>query len=181
MVSVVAARYAKAMVEVVTAPGSALAPEKATEQLRSVLNLVQTVPDLDHALRSPAVRPSRKRGVIARLAEPLGLAREVRNFLYVLIDRRRIGELEDIVEAFETLLDEALGFVRADVTSARELDAAQRASLEAQLSRLTGKRARAHFSTDPALIGGAVARVGSAVYDGSVRGQLEALRRRLRA
>jgi F-type H+-transporting ATPase subunit delta len=90
-----------------------------------------------------------------------------------------VGELAAIVESFELLLDERLGFVRAYVTSATELSAAQRASLEAELSRLSGKTAKLRFSTDPALVGGAVARVGSRSYDGSVRGQLQRLRARL--
>ena len=72
------------------------------------------------------------------------------------------------------LLDERLGFVRAEVASARDLDDAQRAALEAELSRLAGKKAKLTFTIDPALIGGVVARVGSIVYDGSVRGQLDA-------
>jgi F-type H+-transporting ATPase subunit delta len=77
------------------------------------------------------------------------------------------------------VLDERRGFERADVTSAAPLSEASHTSLEAQLSRLTGKRLRTHYSVNPELVGGVVARIGSTVYDGSVRGQLEALRRRL--
>jgi F-type H+-transporting ATPase subunit delta len=69
--------------------------------------------------------------------------------------------------------------VQADVSSARDLTAGQRTSLEVQLSRLAGKKAKLRFSTDPALIAGVVARVGSVVYDGSVRGQLDRLRVKL--
>ena len=97
----------------------------------------------------------------------------------MVIDHRRVAEFGSIVEAFETLLDERLGFVRADVSSAHALTDPQRASLEAQLSRLSGRTAKVKFSTDPALLAGVVARVGSVVYDGSVRGQLERLRVKL--
>ncbi len=76
-------------------------------------------------------------------------------------------------------LDERLGYVRADVSSAHSLSEMQRANLEAQLSRLAGKKAKLKFTTDPALLAGVMARVGSTVYDGSVRGQLERLRARL--
>jgi F-type H+-transporting ATPase subunit delta len=96
-----------------------------------------------------------------------------------LIDHRRIHEFASIIEAFEALADERLGFVRADVTSAHELTDEQRADLGAQLSRLSGKQAKLRFATDPAVMAGVVARVGSTVYDGSVRGQLERLRVKL--
>jgi F-type H+-transporting ATPase subunit delta len=72
-----------------------------------------------------------------------------------------------------------LGFVRADVSSARELNPAQRAALELELSRLAGKKAKLRFTTDADLVAGAVARVGSLVYDGSVRGQLDKMRAKL--
>ncbi len=77
---------------------------------------------------------------------------------------------------WEALLDERLGFVRADVISARPLGDSQRATLEAEISRVAKKKAKLKFSTDPALVAGVVARVGSTVYDGSVRGQLDGLR-----
>jgi F-type H+-transporting ATPase subunit delta len=74
-----------------------------------------------------------------------------------------------------------MGLIAADIRSAKDLTDAQRAALEAQVSRLAGKKAKLKFSTDPALIGGVVARIGSTVYDGSVRGQLDRLKTRLAA
>jgi len=85
------------------------------------------------------------------------------------------------VRSLEITLDERLGFAHADVASATELTETQRLALSAQLERLTGKRIRMRYSVDPALIGGAVARIGSTVYDGSVRGQLHSLEHRLTA
>jgi len=116
---------------------------------------------------------------LARLIEPLGVSARVRNFLFIVIDHRRIHEFASIIEAFEHLADERLGFVRADVTSAHELTEAQRAALGVELSRLSGKQAKLRFTTDAAVMAGVVARVGSTVYDGSVRGQLERLRVKL--
>jgi F-type H+-transporting ATPase subunit delta len=175
MVSVVAARYAKALADVV---GSADSPA-IIAQLRVVEETIGGSADLRSALASPAVPPSKKRAVIARLIQPLGVSHQVRNFLFVIIDHRRGHELKSIIEAFEALSDERSGFIRADVTSAQELTAPQRTALEQQLSRLSGKQARARFAIDPSLIGGAVARVGSTVYDGSVRGHLDRLRSKL--
>ncbi|PYT15395.1 MAG: ATP synthase F1 subunit delta [Acidobacteria bacterium] len=179
MLSVVAKRYAKALVDVVTAPGSGVDPSRALAELRSIEQLMAASDDLRNALLSPAVSPSRKRAVVAKLIAPMGVCKQVRNFVFVVIDHRRVAEFGSIVEAFETLLDERLGFVRADVSSAHALTDPQRASLEAQLSRLSGRTAKVKFSTDPALLAGVVARVGSVVYDGSVRGQLERLRVKL--
>lgn len=179
MRSVAATRYAKALVEVVTEPGATLDPQRALTELRSVEALIASSNDLRIALLSPAVSPSRKRHVIGRLAEPLGLSKQIKNFIYVIIDHRRVADITSIGEAFETLLDEHLGFVRADVASARELNPAQRAALELELTRLAGKKAKLRFTTDPDLVAGAVARVGSLVYDGSVRGQLDRLRTKL--
>lgn len=132
-------------------------------------------------LASPAVAPARKRAVVGRLADMLGLSQISRNFLYILIDKRRAAALPVILDSFESLLDERLGFSRAEITSAAELTEAQRASLTARLTQLTGRQVRLKFSIDPQLIGGVVARVGSTVYDGSVKGQLEALSKRLAA
>jgi len=97
----------------------------------------------------------------------------------VLIDHRRIAGLEGILHSFEIVADERLGFARADVASARDLTEAQKTALHAELERLTGKRIRIRFAVDGSLIGGVVARIGSTVYDGSVRGQLDSLGRRL--
>jgi F-type H+-transporting ATPase subunit delta len=184
MLSVVAVRYAKALADVVTAPNSGLDAAQVLSQLQQVQALIQSSADLRNALASPAVAPARKRAVMARLLEqlgeaPTGVAKQVRNFLFVIIDHRRVQEFASIIDAYEHLIDDRLGFVRADVTSAHELNDTQRAALQAQLTRLAGREAKPRFVTDPALLGGVVAKVGSTVYDGSVRGQLERLRTKL--
>jgi F-type H+-transporting ATPase subunit delta len=97
----------------------------------------------------------------------------------VLIDKRRIKFLADIVAQFAKELNERLGFAEADITTARELTANERGELERDLAKVTGKNIRARYSEDKALLGGAVARVGSTVYDGSVKGQFEKIRAQL--
>lgn len=179
--SAVAARYANALADVVTAPTAALAPQQALAELRSFEATFESSHELREALTTPAVPGSRKKAVIGRIADALGISRVTRNFLFVLVDHRRIMLLAGIIQQFEEVLDARLGFARADVASAEGLSEQQRASLSTQLERLTGKRIRARFAVDPALIGGAVARIGSTVYDGSVRGQLASLERRLTA
>jgi F-type H+-transporting ATPase subunit delta len=183
--SAVAKRYASALADVVTAAPSRdraiPKPEDALAQLSAFEALLQSSEELKKVLITPAVPGTRKKAVVARLAGPLGLSTVTRNFLFVLLDHRRIGALADILQSLEVILDERLGFVRAEVISASELSETQRSALNRELERVSGKRIRMRFAVDPALIGGAVARIGSTVYDGSVRGQLESLERRLSA
>jgi F-type H+-transporting ATPase subunit delta len=180
MVSVVATRYAKALADVVVL-GDGLDAGEVLSQLRAAHEMIKGSADLRNALASPAVAPSRKRAVLARLLEPMGVFRQVKNFMFLISDHRRVNQLDSIIEAFERRMDERLGFIRADITSAREMGNEQKSALEAQLSRLTGRKARLQFSTDPSLLAGLVAKVGSTVYDGSARGQLERLKVRLGA
>src|SRR5215470_12751883 len=126
MLSVVGTRYAKALLDVVIGQD----PQKILGELRSVRDLVSQSQDLHNALLSPAVSPARKRAVMARLIAPLGVSKTVQNFLFVVIDHRRIHDLSSIVEAFDVLLDERLGFVRANVESAHALNDSQKAQLE---------------------------------------------------
>jgi F-type H+-transporting ATPase subunit delta len=174
-----AKRYAQALADVVLEPASGVDPRGAVDQIQSVEELVAGSNELRTVLLNPAVTPSRKRAVVARLTEPVGLAPLVRNFLFVLIDRRRISILSEIREAFEAVLDERSGIVRAVVTSAQELRDWQRGEMTQKLTALTGSQVRSEFSVDESLLGGAMVRIGSKIYDGSLRGQLEILQRRL--
>ena len=180
MPSAVANRYARALADVVMAPGSTLKPEDAVAQLDALNAIIQGSLELRTALQTPAIQNSRKRAVMAKLLEKAGGGSPlIRNFAFVLIDHRRIPIAGEIREAFELEIDRRLGFARAEVTSAVALDHRVSANLETELSRLTGKRMRLRFDVDPALLGGVVARIGSTVYDGSVRGELRQLGRKL--
>ncbi len=179
MASAIASRYARPLVDIVMEPGSPLTANDAIAQLKTIEALIASSSDLRHALSTPAVRPAHKRAVAARLIADLSISKLIRNFLFVIIDHRRMPLLSEIREAFEAEIDERLGFVRADVSSAQPLDDKESAAIQTELSRLTGKQIRARFQVDPNLIGGVVARIGSTVYDGSIRGQLDNMRRRL--
>jgi F-type H+-transporting ATPase subunit delta len=172
-------RYANALADVVLSPNSDVEAPQAAEQLRAFDAVVQSSPDLRSILASPAVPVARKRAIIKSIADKLGLARVVRNFVLVLSDHRRAASLAQMVDAFEALLDNRLGFERAEVRSAFELDTDQQNELSARLSQLAGKPVRMRFAVDPELIGGVTARIASRVYDGSVRGQLAEMRKRL--
>jgi F-type H+-transporting ATPase subunit delta len=179
MAAAVANRYARALVDVVMASASTVKPEDAVRQLRAVEEMIAGSAQLRIALLTPAISNARKRAVVGSLLKEMSTSEVIRNFVFVVINHRRIGMLAEITEAFDLLMDQRLGFVRAEVTSASALDARRSAGLEAELSRLTGKRMRLRFAVDSSLLGGAVARIGSTVYDGSIRGQLQQLRRQL--
>jgi len=179
MPQAVATRYARALVEAVLNPASNLEPKRAAEELDSFQKMLAGASELRNVLLSPAVTASRKRAVIARFADMMPLSKIVRNFLYVLIDRRRIDILDEVVEAYKVILDERLGVLRADVKSARPLSPQQQSVLQAELSQISGKQVRCNYSVDEELLGGVVAKIGSTVYDGSVRAQMNALKERL--
>jgi F-type H+-transporting ATPase subunit delta len=172
-------RYARALADLVLDPASTADPQAVTAEIELFETTLGAWPDLRLALESPTVPAARKRAVVGRLAESLPLSDLIRRFLFVLIDHRRVALLGDVREAFQAVIDERLGLVRADVVSARLLGPEERARILATLGRLTGHEARAEFRVERELIGGVVARIGSTVYDGSIRGQLQGLKQRL--
>jgi F-type H+-transporting ATPase subunit delta len=180
--SAVVTRYANALADVVMGgAGVGIRPDDAAAQLQAFAQMVTESHDLRNALLSPSVSLARKRAVISRLAEAQGTPRVIRNFLLVLCDHRRLDALSEVASAFATVLDERLGFARADIQSAQPLRPEQQEALLARISQITGKKVRPAWQVNPDLLGGAVVNVGSKVYDGSVRGQLAAIGRRLTA
>ena len=112
-------------------------------------------------------------------SDALNFDRRVSNFINILIDRNRLPLFDEIIAEYQRLLDQRLGTVRARVTSAQTLDATQHQELAARLAEVTGKQVIMEVAVDPSLIGGVVAQVGSTIYDGSVRQQLQAFKSRL--
>ncbi len=174
-------RYAAALVDTVLASGAPLAPEQAVRELLDFETMLASSADLKHILNSPAVSRARKRGVIGKLAEAVQLSPTVRNFLYIVVNRGRANLLPTLRQSVEELIDQRRGIVRAAVTSAVALADGEKQSIGAELARISGRQVRCDFVVDPTLLGGVVARMGSTVYDGSVRGKLAALKSRLGA
>lgn len=177
----VANRYARALSEAVMAPGSDLDPQAAVTALRDFAATLDNSVELRTILTSPAVQIARKRSVVSKLCDAMGSHKLLRNFLSVVLDHRRVGEIREIVAAFEAAIDERMGRVRAEVSSSAALTGPDEEALRAQLARMTGKQVRCEFTVKPELIGGASVRIGSTIYDGSVRGQLEAMAGKLSA
>ena len=169
--------YARALAEVVIA--NHLDPAKTLREAQSLAALVASSKDLREVWHTPAIPAEQKRAVLDAIVSREGISRPVRNFVAVLIDHRRIQFLDQIVKQFEIELDRKLGFAEAEITSTRELSEPERRTLELQVEKLTGKRVRARYASDPSILGGAIVKVGSTIYDGSVKGQLERIREQL--
>ena len=170
----VASTYARAFADVVL--DARLDANRATGGLRRIVALLAESIELRRVWENPAVPGAQKRRLLDAIVKREGIERHVRNLVAVLIDHRRLPFLERITAYLEKELDARLGFAEADITSARELDDAEKRSLEAQVQKLTGKKVRARFGLDASLLGGVVVRLGSTIYDGSVKGRLEKLK-----
>jgi F-type H+-transporting ATPase subunit delta len=144
--------------------------------LRAIASLLAESSELRRVWQNPAVPAEQKRRVLDVIVERDGISKQVRNLVAVLIDHRRVHFLEPIIGQVEKELDARLGFAEAQITSARELGAAEKREFEAQVGKLTGKKVRARYGLDASLLGGAVVRLGSTIYDGSVKGQLDRLK-----
>lgn len=171
--------YARALADAVFGAKSGLPPQDAVAQLRSMEALISDSKDLERALLSPAVLKARKQAVLSKLAEDLGLHRIIRNFVLVVVSHRRTKELKAIRQEFEILVDERLGWIPAQIASARELTPAQKEEIERVLGTKLGKFIRAHYNVEPELLAGVRAHVASREYDASLRGKLETMRQRL--
>ena len=179
MTGALATHYADALAQAVFAAGSGLSPQDAVDQMRSIDQLITGSPELKRALLSPAINKTRKSAVLAIFAQQLGLHRLIRNFLLVVISHRRTNELPGIRQQFEAAIDQRLGWLPADITSAQELTAQEKEHIEQALGAKLGKQIRPHYAVDSNLLAGIRAHVGSKEYDATSRGKLEVLRQRL--
>lgn len=173
----IASRYARALVDAVIA--DKIDPATAVQQVNDMVAAVGESDNLRRVWESPAVGADHKRAVLDAIAAKSGTLRPIRNFFALLIDHGRIPMLARIARQFEIELNSQLGFVEAGISSSRPLSAEEKLGLEQQVGRITGKQVRARYATDPELLGGAVVRVGSTIYDGSIRGQLQKLKEQL--
>jgi F-type H+-transporting ATPase subunit delta len=170
----VKSRYARALADIVFE--KKMIPGRVREQLRSMVETLGGSPDLRNVWENPSVATEQKLGLLDSIAARLAIDPIVRNFVAILIRHQRIGMLGQIVDQFETEVNVRLGIAEAEITSARVLSPEERQSMESQIAKMTGKQVRAKYAADGTLLGGAVIRVGSTVYDGSVRGQFNKLK-----
>ena len=174
--SALAERYAAALADVAVA-------RKAVAEigagLTSFAEMFRDSAELRNCLETPAVSAQKKQAVVAELVRQAAIHAEVKNFLFVLVDHGRMNLLGEIQEAFRAEVNSRMGIVEAEVVSARELSREEKSQLKKALEQVTGKKVEAHYRMDAGLIGGTKVRMGSTIYDGSVREQLNRLRARL--
>src|ERR1700737_821577 len=170
----VASSYARAFVDVVLS--AKLDANRAISELHTLVGLLAESADLRRVWENPAIPAEQKRGLLDVIGQREEISRPGRNLVAVLIDHRRVPFLKAIVQQVEKEINQRLGFAEAQITSVRELADGEKRTLEAQIEKVTGKKVRARYGQDASLLGGALVRVGSTIYDGSVKGQLERIR-----
>jgi F-type H+-transporting ATPase subunit delta len=173
----IARRYAKALFGLAVESGQV---EGWANSLVALQQVVDGSPDLQDVLANPVYSKEQRRAIVEKLATALSLAAEPRSLLFLLGDRNRLSYLSAIVTTFRDLADQHLGRLRAKVTSAVALDDGAAQAIADKLSQATKAMVLLDRAIDPAILGGVVAQVGSLVYDGSVRTQLEDLRQQLK-
>ena len=171
-------QYATALADIALEQGAA---EPVKKQLADFAAAYEGSAELRNVLASPAVDKAAKHGVIEKLTARLGASRVVRNFLFVVTDNQRTHLLPEMLQTFDAVIRQRLGMAEAEIISAAELTASQKTTLQQTLERLTGRKIQAKYSLDPALLGGAVVRIGDTIYDGSVKSRLNQMRARLSA
>jgi len=175
--NVVSQRYAKALID-------ALPPDNAETglaQLRQLSAILLREPDARKLLMNPAVPPENRERFIETLGEALQLEKPVQKMFALLVERRRLKVLDEVGEAYQGLLDERVGIIRVQVSSAGPLSETEKTEIRDRLEKSTGKQIVMEADQDESLIGGLVVRIGSTVMDASLRQQLAGFEQRLRA
>ena len=171
-------RYARALAAVIS--DQKLDLVAAQGQLNDFANLLQASVELREVLDNPSIPEPQKLKVLDAIASRAGMSRPIRNFIALLTHHQRLHELPGMITAYAAIADENTGVAEVEITTARPVDEAGRRLLEQQVAKLAGEpKIQATYREDPTLLGGAVVKLGSTVYDGSVRGQLEQMRQRL--
>lgn len=170
-------RYAKALFDVALQEKVDLA--KIDKDLSEITELLQENTELMGAATRAGIPDESRKALIAAIADRLGVTAPVKKLLVLLTEKRKLDRLPDLAEGFRERLLAHQNIVRADVTSAAPLSPEKTRALEDSLSKVTGKKVELSVNVDPELLGGVVTRIGSTVYDGSVKTQLRRMRQEL--
>jgi len=172
----IANRYARALADVIVERHET---NEVAKELIDFERMMSEYPQLRDVFASPVIATERKRAVLDELLARAGLRQTTANFLRLLLDNSRLHDLDRMLNALSSELDTRMNIVSAEVTTAREIGQQEKAALQSQLKTATGKEVRLQFRIDPAIIGGVVTRIGSLVYDGSIKNQLAQMKREL--
>lgn len=169
--------YARALADVVI--DRKLDANRVSGELHSVGTALRESGELRVVWDSPSVAAEQKLKLLDAIAARIGLLREIRNFVAVIISNRRIHAFHEIGQEAMAQINDRLGIADAEVVSARDLGSEERRKLESQVAKVTGKTLRVRYSVDPRVIGGATVKVGTTIFDGSVHGQLQRMKEQL--
>ena len=172
-----ALRYARALLDVAIKERAPL--DAIGDELSAFVDLFKQNPSLEKVMLHPAVPVQRKRAVMVVLVERARLSPIVAKLLVLLAERDRLVLLPDLLAAYRERVLDHQQIVRAEVTTASPIGPDRAQAIERGLAKATGRTVRLGVRTDPALIGGVVARIGDTIYDGSVTTQLERMKKRL--
>jgi F-type H+-transporting ATPase subunit delta len=172
----VARRYASALADVALERREA---REVQQELVAWADMMQSNANLREVFANPTIALDQKRGVLKRLIEIARPRPTTVNFLRLLLQNQRLPELDQINKRFAAVLDDRAGMIAAQVTTARPVAPETQQTLQTKLRNMTGKSVRIEFATDPDMIGGLVTRIGSTIYDGSVRNQLAQIKEKM--
>jgi F-type H+-transporting ATPase subunit delta len=174
----VARRYAEAMADVAIARNQV---EQIDAELRAFAEMLRQSRELAQVFASPVLPQADKSRVLEALIARARPGTFTANLLRMMLTNHRLPLVADVYEQYRRIINERRGVVVAEVTTVQPLAQAEQAQLGQRLQTITGKRVEFQFKTDPALIGGIVTRIGSVIYDGSVRTQLQEIEQRLKS
>jgi F-type H+-transporting ATPase subunit delta len=174
----VARRYAEAMADVAIAHNIV---DQVDAELRVFAGMMRESRELADVFASPVLPQADKGRVLEALIARARPGTFTANLLRAMLNNGRLPLIPDVYEQYRRLINERRGVVVAEVTTAQPLNAQEQAQLSQRLQAMTGKQVEFQFKTDAALIGGVITRIGSVVYDGSVRTQLQEIEQRLKA
>ena len=169
--------YANALADVAAEEKLGLA--EVLQQLQDFSAAFAGNRDLREALLNPVLSQKKRVAILDAVNRKIGLSPKVRNFLAVLMSHGRLSALREIIEQYRLEMNRRMGVSQAEVITARRLEDEERAEVEHRVGELAGTAVHAVFREDASLIGGAIVRIGSTVYDGSIKGRLERLKERL--
>ncbi len=175
-ITTIANRYAKALADVIMDRGQTLT---VADEIKAFTQLVKENPELRDVFASPVIALDRKKAVLNEVLARMQFKPTTNNFLQLLLTNQRLHHIDVVRASLMKELDERAGVVWADVTTARTLAATAQENLLNQLQTATGKHVRINFKIDPEIIGGVVTRVGSLIYDGSIKNQLALMKQQL--
>ncbi|MDH3627203.1 MAG: ATP synthase F1 subunit delta [Acidobacteriota bacterium] len=171
-----AVRYARALLSVLTEPAEA---QSADQFLQGLSQAWDTTPAFRAILLDPAYSQQERSDALLGMAKAAGLSDRIQNFLRTLIENNRAGSISSIAQVYHEELEARMGIVPAEITTAAPMDESMRQQAQRSVQQATGHQVRLTCKVDADLLGGAITRVGTTIYDGSLRTQLDQLRHQM--